>query len=332
MKQLAVNKKVGKMLLFEDIQRAEKIVAKHVVKTPIVQSKALSDAIGEEIYLKLENQQITGSFKIRGAINAISNLTPEQRKAGVVALSTGNHGRGLAYAANLMKIRCIICMSELVPNNKIEGIKEIGAEVKLIGGNQDEAQLEADRLSIEEGMTYISPFDNIDVIAGQGTLGLEIHRQIPKLKFVFVPLSGGGLICGVAKALKSLNPNLKVIGVSMDRGAAMYESQKAGKPIFVKEEESLADALTGGIGLDNKYTFDLTRKLVDEIVLVSEEEIARGIHHAYWHESQIVEGAGAVAIASLLNNKSTPKGPSLALMCGKNIDIDKHFNLIAAKH
>ena len=332
MKQLAVNKKVGKMLLFEDIQRAEKIVAKHVVKTPIVQSKALSDAIGEEIYLKLENQQITGSFKIRGAINAISNLTPEQRKAGVVALSTGNHGRGLAYAANLMKIRCIICMSELVPNNKIEGIKEIGAEVKLIGRNQDEAQLEADRLSIEEGMTYISPFDNIDVIAGQGTLGLEIHRQIPELKFVFVPLSGGGLICGVAKALKSLNPNLKVIGVSMDRGAAMYESQKAGKPIFVKEEESLADALTGGIGLDNKYTFDLTRKLVDEIVLVSEEEIARGIHHAYWHESQIVEGAGAVAIASLLNNKSTPKGPSLALMCGKNIDIDKHFNLIAAKH
>ena len=332
MKQLAVNKKVGKMLLFEDIQRAEKIVAKHVVKTPIVQSKALSDAIGEEIYLKLENQQITGSFKIRGAINAISNLTPEQRKAGVVALSTGNHGRGLAYAANLMKIRCIICMSELVPNNKIEGIKEIGAEVKLIGRNQDEAQLEADRLSIEEGMTYISPFDNIDVIAGQGTLGLEIHRQIPKLKFVFVPLSGGGLICGVAKALKSLNPNLKVIGVSMDRGAAMYESQKAGKPIFVKEEESLADALTGGIGLDNKYTFDLTRKLVDEIVLVSEEEIAKGIHHAYWHESQIVEGAGAVAIASLLNNKSTPKGPSLALMCGKNIDIDKHFNLIAAKH
>ena len=332
MKQLAVNKKVGKMLLFEDIQRAEKIVAKHVVKTPIVQSKALSDAIGEEIYLKLENQQITGSFKIRGAINAISNLTPEQRKAGVVALSTGNHGRGLAYAANLMKIRCIICMSELVPNNKIEGINEIGAEVKLIGGNQDEAQLEAVRLSIEEGMTYISPFDNIDVIAGQGTLGLEIYRQIPKLKFVFVPLSGGGLICGVAKALKSLNPNLKVIGVSMDRGAAMYESQKAGKPIFVKEEESLADALTGGIGLDNKYTFDLTRKLVDEIVLVSEEEIAKGIHHAYWHESQIVEGAGAVAIASLLNNKSTPKGLSLALMCGKNIDIDKHFNLIAAKH
>ena len=301
-------------------------------RQPIVQSKALSEAIGEEIYLKLENQQITGSFKIRGAINAISNLTPEQRKAGVVTLSTGNHGRGLAYAANLMKMRCIICMSELVPNNKIEGIKEIGAKVKLIGGNQDEAQLEADRLSIEEGMTYISPFDNIDVIAGQGTLGIEIHRQIPKLKFVFVPLSGGGLICGVAKALKSLNPNLKVIGVSMDRGAAMYESQKAGKPIFVKEEESLADALTGGIGLDNKYTFDLTRKLVDEIVLVSEEEIVRGIHHAYWRESQIVEGAGAVAIASLLNNKSTPKGPSLALICGKNIDIDKHFNLIAAKH
>ena len=319
------------MLLFEDIVRAEKIVSKHIITTPAVHSKALSEAVGEHIYLKLENQQITGSFKIRGAINAISNLSPAQKKAGVVALSTGNHGRGLAFAANLMKIRCIICMSKLVPNNKIEGIKALGAEVRLIGTSQDEAQLEADRLSIEEGMTYVSPFDNIDVIAGQGTLGLEIHQQIPKLNFAFVPLSGGGLICGVSRALKSLNRNLKVIGVSMDRGAAMYESQKAGKPIFVKEEESLADALTGGIGLDNKYTFELTKQLVDEIVLVSEKEIADGIHYAYWHESQIVEGAGAVAIAALLNKKFKPNGPSVALMCGRNINMEKHFSLISAK-
>ena len=320
------------MLLFEDIVRAEKIISKHIVTTPVVQSKALSAAIGEQIYLKLENQQITGSFKIRGAINAISNLNQEQKKAGVVTLSTGNHGRGLAFAANLMKIKCIICMSELVPINKIEGIKALGAEVRLVGENQDEAQLEADRLSLDEGMTYVSPFDNIDVIAGQGTLGLEIHRQIPKLSFAFVPLSGGGLICGVAKALKGLNRNLKVIGVSMDRGAAMYEAQKAGKPIFVKEEESLADALTGGIGLDNKYTFQLTKQLVDEIVLVSEKEIADGIHYAYWRESQIVEGAGAVAIASLLNKKFKPNGPSVALMCGRNINMEKHFNLISGKY
>ena len=319
------------MLSFEDIVRAEKIISKHIVTTPVVQSKALSAAIGEQIYLKLENQQITGSFKIRGAINAISNLNQAQKKAGVVTLSTGNHGRGLAFAANLMKIKCIICMSELVPINKIEGIKALGAEVRLIGENQDEAQLEADRLSIEEGMTYVSPFDNIDVIAGQGTLGLEIHRQIPKLNFAFVPLSGGGLICGVAKALKGLNRNLKVIGVSMDRGAAMYEAQKAGKPIFVKEEESLADALTGGIGHANKYTFQLTKQLVDEIVLVSEKEIADGIHYAYWRESQIVEGAGAVAIASLLNKKFRPNGPSVALMCGRNINMEKHFTLISAK-
>ena len=317
------------MLLFEDIVHAEKIVSKHTVTTPVVHSKTLSDTIGEKIYLKLENQQITGSFKIRGAINAISNLSLAQKKAGVVALSTGNHGRGLAFAANLMKIKCIICMSELVPNNKIQGIKELGAEVRLSGVNQDEAQLEADRLSVEEGMTYISPFDNINVIAGQGTLGLEIHRQIPELNFAFVPLSGGGLICGVAKALKSLNRNLKVIGVSMDRGAAMYESQKAGKPIFVKEEESLADALTGGIGLDNKFTFNLTKELVDEIVLVSEEEIADGINYSYWNESQIVEGAGAVAIASLLNKKFKPTGPSIALMCGRNINIETHFSLIS---
>ncbi len=319
------------MLSFEDIVRAKETVSKHTVTTPVVHSMALSQAIGEKIYLKLENQQITGSFKIRGAINAISNLNPSQKKAGVVALSTGNHGRGLAFAANLMKIRCIICMSELVPDNKIEGIKALGAEVRLSGANQDEAQLEADRLSNEEGMTYISPFDNIDVIAGQGTLGLEIHRQIPELNFAFIPLSGGGLICGVAKALKHLNRNLKVIGVSMDRGAAMYESQKAGKPIFVKEEESLADALTGGIGLDNKYTFQLTKQLVDEIILVSEKEIADGIRYAYWSESQIVEGAGAVAIASLLSKKFKPTGPSIALMCGSNINMEKHLTLISAK-
>ena len=319
-------------LLFENIVNAQKVVSQHIIETPVVYSKVLSEVVGEQIFIKLENQQITGSFKIRGAINAISNLTSEQKKAGVVALSTGNHGRGLAYAAKLMKIKCIICMSELVPQNKIDGIKALGAEVRLIGTKQDEAQVEADRLSIEEGMTYVSPFDNVDVIAGQGTLGLEIYQQIPEINFAFVPLSGGGLICGVAKALKYLKPNIKVIGVSMDRGAAMYESQKAGKPIYVEEEESLADALTGGIGLDNKYTFDLTKELVDDIVLVSEGEIAHGIHHAYWNESQIVEGAGAVAIACLLHKRFKITGSSIALMCGRNINIDKHFSLISAKY
>ena len=319
-------------LLFEHIVNAQKVVSQHIIQTPVAYSKVLSEVVGEQIFIKLENQQITGSFKIRGAINAISNLTSEQKKAGVVALSTGNHGRGLAYAAKLMKIKCIICMSELVPQNKIDGIKALGAEVRLIGTKQDDAQVEADRLSIEEGMTYVSPFDNVDVIAGQGTLGLEIYKQVPEINFAFVPLSGGGLICGVAKALKGFNPNIKVIGVSMDRGAAMYESQKAGKPIYVEEQESLADALTGGIGFDNKYTFDLTKELVDDILLVSEGEIAHGIHHAYWNESQIVEGAGAVTIASLLHKKFKTKGFSIALMCGRNIDIKKHFSLISAKY
>ena len=316
-------------LLFEHIVKAEKIVSKHVITTPVVYSKVLSESIGEQVSLKLENQQITGSFKIRGAINAISNLTPAQKKAGVVALSTGNHGRGLAYAANLMKIRCIICMSELVPKNKVDGIKALGAEVKLIGRDQDEAQVEADRLSIQDGMTYISPFDNIDVIAGQGTLGLEIHRQIPELEFAFVPLSGGGLICGIAKALKSLNPKLKIIGVSMDRGAAMYESQKAGKPIFVKEEPTLADSLGGGIGIDNKYTFQMTRDLVDDFVLVSEAEISQAIHHAYWQESEIVEGSGAVSVAALLSKKIKPRGVTVALMCGGNIDMKLHHQIVS---
>ena len=159
--------------------------------------------------LKLENQQITGSFKIRGAINAISNLTPAQKKAGVVALSTGNHGRGLAYAANLMKIRCIICMSELVPKNKVDGIKALGAEVKLIGRDQDEAQVEADRLSIQDGMTYISPFDNVDVIAGQGTLGLEIHRQNTRIRICVCAIIWRWINLWNSQSVKKLEPQFK---------------------------------------------------------------------------------------------------------------------------
>ncbi len=316
-------------ITLDKIETARKNISSTIHPTPIIESLSLSQMCGTPVFLKLEHQQLTGSFKLRGATNAILNLDKDQKSRGVVGLSTGNHGRGLAYSARLNGIKCIICMSSLVPKNKIDGIKAQGAEVRIIGQNQDDAQEEVDRLVREENMTLIPPFDHPDIIAGQGTLGLEINEFLPELENAIVPLSGGGLISGVAKALKSKNPKCKIIGVSMERGAAMYECLKAGKPIFVEEEKTLADALGGGIGLDNEYTFKMTRDLVDDIILVSESEIASGVKHAYWQEKQIVEGSGAVAIAALISRKISPKGTTIALMCGSNIDLNTHHRIIS---
>jgi threonine dehydratase len=286
--------------------------------------------MGVPVHLKLEHHQRTGSFKLRGATNAVLNLTDAQRAQGVVGVSTGNHGRGLAYAARQNGVRCIICMSELVPQNKIDGIKAQGAEVRIVGRSQGDAQVEVDQLVIE-GMTMIPPFDHPNIIAGQGTIGLELAEDLLDLTTVLVQLSGGGLISGVAAALKARLPNIKVIGVSMERGAAMYQCQKAGKPMIVPELATLADSLGGGIGLDNAFTFGMTRDLVDDIVLVSEAEIAGAIRHAYWQENEIIEGSGSVGIAALLSGKVTPDGPTALLLSGGNIDMALHHRIIGGE-
>jgi len=313
------------------IEKARLVIAPTIAPTQVVASEHLSALCGVPVHLKLEHHQRTGSFKLRGATNAVLNLTGDQRSRGVVGVSTGNHGRGLAYAARQNGVRCIICMSSLVPRNKIDGIKAQGAEVRIVGHSQDDAQLEVDRLVAEKGMTMIPPFDHADIIAGQGTLGLEIAEAVPEVSCALIQLSGGGLISGVAAALKSRNPDMTVIGVSMERGAAMYECQKAGKPVAVEEKPTLADSLGGGIGLDNAHTFAMTRALVDDIVLVSEAEIAEGIRHAYWHEHQIIEGSGAVGIAALLAAKVRPTGPAAVLLSGGNIDMALHHRIISGE-
>ena len=219
-------------------------------------------------------------------------------------------------------------MSRLVPRNKVEGIEALGAEVRIVGASQDEAQDEADRLLAEEGMTMLPPFDHPDIIAGQGTLGLEIIEGLPEVETVIVPLSGGGLIAGVARAIKSAAARIRVVGVTMERGCAMYQSQKAGRPVPVEELPSLADALGGGIGLDNRYTFAMVRDLVDELLLVSEEEIADAIRHAYFEERQVIEGSGAVGIAALLAGKVRRPGVTAVVVSGGNIDMALHARLI----
>jgi threonine dehydratase len=258
-------------------------------------------------------------------------LSPERQARGVVGVSTGNHGRGLAYAARQAGVRCVICMSRLVPRNKVEGIEAQGAEVRIVGASQDEAQHEVDSLVAEEGMTMLPPFDHEDVIAGQGTLGLELLEDLPELETVVVPLSGGGLIAGVARAIKSANPRVRMVGVTMAQGAAMYHSQKAGRPVEVEELESLADSLGGGIGLDNRYTFPMVRELVDDLLLVEEDQIAAAIHHAYWREQQIIEGSGAVGIAALRAGLIERPGVTAVVLSGGNIDMAQHHRLISER-
>jgi threonine dehydratase len=308
---------------------ARKRIAGHVLATPLVASATLSEMARFPVSLKLEHHQATGSFKLRGAMNAMLQLSAAERARGVVTVSTGNHGRALAYAARALGSRAAICMSRLVPENKVQEIRRLGADAHIVGGSQDEAQEQADRLVVENRLVPIPPFDHPAVIAGQGTLGLEILDAMPDPAAVLVPLSGGGLIAGVAAAIKGTRPGVKIIGITMERGAAMKASLDAGRPVQVEELPSLADALGGGIGLDNKLTFAMCRDLVDEVVLLSESEIAAGIRHAYEKEREVIEGAGAVGIGALLARKITGlSGPVAIVLSGRNIDMDLHRQIV----
>ena len=315
------------MIGLRDVEAARERIHSFIQQTPHWSSTKLSEKTKIPVYLKLEHLQTTGSFKLRGATNAIQNLSVAQKKAGVVGVSIGNHGRGLAFAARQADVGCVICMSRLVPQNKINGIKAQGAEIRIVGNSQDEAQVEAEKLAAA-GMTMLPPFDHPHIIAGQGTLALEILEQVPDLETVIVPVSGGGLISGISLALKTLRSNVRVIGVSMERGAAMIESQKARKPILVEELPTLADSLGGGIGLDNQYTFQIVRDCVDELVKVTETDIAEAIRYAYWEERQVIEGSGSVGIAAVISERVNLSGPTVLLLSGGNIDMSLHKQVI----
>jgi threonine dehydratase len=312
----------------DDIRAAAERISGHVLRTPMAQSAALTERAGVPVHLKLESHQRTGAFKLRGATNAMLALSAAQRERGVVAASTGNHGRALAYAARAVGSHATICMSSLVPENKVTEVRRLGATVKIVGKSQDEAQQEVDRLVAEDGMIMVPPFDHADVIAGQGTIGIEMVEDLPEVETVLVQVSGGGLASGIAAATKALKPGVRVIGLTMDRGAAMKLSIDAGHPVAVEEYPSLADSLGGGIGLDNRLTFAMCTALLDEIVLVTEAEIAGGIRHAYAQEREILEGAGAIGIAAVLAGKGKLAGPTAVLLSGRNIDMGRHRHII----
>jgi threonine dehydratase len=311
-----------------DLYHARHRLHGHVVRTPLVASPSLSRRCGAAVHLKLECRQLTGSFKLRGAANALLQLPAEARARGVIGVSTGNYGRALAYAAHRLGVRAVICMSRLVPSNKVEAIRALGADVRIVGASQDEAELEVERLVREEGLVRLPPFDHADVIAGQGTAGLEILEELPAVDTVLVPLSGGGLLAGVALAMKSASPAIRVVGVTMEHGCAMHASLRAGQPVQVEEVPSLADSLGGGIGLDNRYTFRMVRELVDDTVLVSEDEIAAAIRHVYEEEQLVVEGAGAVGVAALLAGRVRARATTAVLLSGANIDMALHRRIV----
>lgn len=313
-----------------DIMAARKTIAGIADGTPFVPSPFMTEHAGSEFLMKLENMQPIGAFKLRGAVNAVMNL-PEDVE-GVTCCSTGNHGRGVAYAAAHRGLRAVICMSNLVPQAKVDGIKALGAEVRTRGKSQDDALAESLRLVEAEGLVEISPFDDPHVIAGQGTIGLEMLQARPDLDTILVPLSGGGLAAGVAVAAKTINPQIKVIGISMDRGAAMHASIAAGHPVEVEEVASLADSLGGGIGMNNKLSFALCRDHLDDTVLVTEEEIYHAMQVLFYEDRIVAEGACVVGIAALLSGKlSGLPGPIGTIITGRNLDMGMFHRIMAGE-
>ena len=312
-----------------DIRSAEARIRGQIRHTTILQDAALSALIGAPVFLKQDYKQLTGAFKLRGATNAVLSLPPADLVRGVVTASTGNHGRALAHAAQVAGTQAVVCLSRLVPENKVAAIRALGAEVRIIGASQDDAMEEVARAVRDEGLTEIPPFDHPAVVAGQGTLGLEILADCPAAGTVLVPLSGGGLAAGVAAALKEMRPDIRVIGISMTRGAAMAASLAAGHPLQVAELSSLADSLGGGIGLGNRTTFAMCRALLDEVILLSEAEIAAGMRHIHTATGDSVEGAAAVGVAALLAGKIHARGPIVAILSGCNIAPDLFARVLA---
>ena len=312
-----------------DLYAARQRIAGRVRRTALQPSPSLSALAGGEVRLKLECLQETGSFKLRGATSKLAALSAEERDQGVIAVSTGNHGRAVAFAAKRLGVRAVVCLSKLVPANKVRAIRDLGAEVVIEGNSQDEAEVVAGRLIEKEGLVYVHPFDDPAVLTGQGTIGLELVADWPELDTCLVCLSGGGLMAGIALALKSVNPSVQMIGVSMERGAAMHESLLAGRPVEVEEVESLADSLGGGIGLHNRWTFELCRELVDQTILVSEAEIAAGMRHLFIEERLVTEGGAAVGVAALLAGKIALEGRrSAILVSGQNVDMARFLAVV----
>jgi threonine dehydratase len=309
------------MITLADIHAARKTIGSSIFLSPCAYSETFSRLTGNRIFFKLENLQMTGSFKERGAVNKLNALTHEERARGVVTASAGNHAQGVAYHATRLGIRSKICMPVGTPLIKVSSTKDYGAEVVLFGNNFDEACEEAERLRKAENLTFVHPFDDDAIIAGQGTIGLELLEQQPDLEAVVVPVGGGGLIGGVACALKEIRPGIKVVGVETERLPSMKAALAAHTPVTLPPAATIGDGIA--VRRAGDRTLPLVAKYVDEIVTVDEEEIANAILLLLEREKTVAEGAGAAPAAALLNHKTSLKGLRTAvIISGGNIDVN----------
>lgn len=308
------------MLTIDKVYRAATVLKEVARETDLIYAQKLSTD-DKKIYLKTENLQVTGSFKLRGAYYKISQLNEEQRKSGIVACSAGNHAQGVALASTKIGIKSIVCMPDGAPISKVEATKTLGADVCLVPGAYDDAYEKACQLVEETGATFIHPFDDEDVIAGQGTIGLEILEQLNEVDAIIVPIGGGGLISGLAYTVKQMKPEIKVYGVQAEQAASMYASRKEGNPITLPSVSTFADGIA--VKRPGNLTFELISKYVDDVVTVSEDEIATAILALIEKQKLISEGAGAVAVAAAMFDKVPIKGlNTVCLVSGGNIDVN----------
>ncbi|MGG2095953.1 bifunctional threonine ammonia-lyase/L-serine ammonia-lyase TdcB [Bacillus sp. S13(2024)] len=307
-----------------DIKKAKQVLDRNARKTPLVKSFYLTSKTGGEIYLKLENMQLTGSFKFRGAFNKISNLTDEEKARGVIACSAGNHAQGVALSSHLLGIKSKIVMPTSAPKAKVEATKGYGSEVILYGDTFDDAKAKCEEIIKETRETYLHPYDDVEVMAGQGTIGLDILDDMWDVDTVLVPIGGGGIIAGIAVALKSFNPSINIIGVQADNVHGMKASYDKGEIVEHYEAPTIADGCA--VKIPGTLTFEIVKELVDDIVTVSEDELEVAMKDLLQRGKVVVEGAGALATAALLAGKVDPyiKGKKVAaIISGGNVDLTR---------
>jgi threonine dehydratase len=319
----AVNEAVAEVSL-SGIEHARERIREYIFVSPCLRSAALTQMTGQEIYLKMDNLQRTGAFKERGALNKLLTLTDAERQRGVIAASAGNHAQAVAYHATRRGVRSQIVMPLMTPLVKVAATRAFGAEVVLHGANYDEACAEAMLRAETSGLTFLHPFDDPEVIQGQGSIGLEILEQVPNIEAVVVPIGGGGLIggvgCAIKEASKKRNLNIRVIGVQTERLPSMLRAAEAGQPVTVPAEATIADGIA--VRRAAERTLRLVERYVDELVTVDEEEIASAILVLLEREKTLAEGAGAAALAAVLQRKSSLTTERTAvLVCGGNIDV-----------
>lgn len=306
-----------------DFDRARAIVAPRVHRTPLLGSRMLSERTGFDVRLKAEVFQKTGSYKIRGPLNKFTCLTEEQKRRGVVCSSAGNHAQGVALAARLNGMHAVVCMAENATPSKVAATRGYGAEVVLHGAIWDEADEKARALVAERGLTYIHPFDDPELVAGQGTLGLEIHEDLPDLDVAVVPIGGGGLISGVSMALKAMNPKVRVTGVESSGAPGMLRSVEAGRVVTLDRVDCIIDGLR--VKRVGEYTRAVVSRFVDEIVTLPDADIFDAVLWVMAHAKLVVEGAAAAPVAALLNGKiAAPAGSKVVcVLSGGNVNLEQ---------